>query len=72
MEDTIRIIIGLGLVLMIAYIVYLLIYQIKFANTPTWTGIIISALLGCLPFYLVLCYFGIMGEEDGEEDDDEE
>ncbi len=32
-------------------------------NTPTWNGIIISALLGCLPLYLVLCFFGVMGEE---------
>jgi Na+-driven multidrug efflux pump len=32
-------------------------------NTPTWNGIIISALLGCLPIYLVLCFFGVMGEE---------
>lgn len=32
-------------------------------NTPTWKGIIISALLGLLPLYLVLCFFGLMGEE---------
>ena len=32
-------------------------------NTPTWTGIIISALLGMLVFYLVLCFFGWMGEK---------
>lgn len=32
-------------------------------NTPTWKGIIISALLGALPFYLVMCFFGWMGEE---------
>lgn len=31
-------------------------------NTPTWHGIIISALIGCLPLYLVLCFFGLMGE----------
>ena len=31
-------------------------------NTPTWNGIIISALIGCLPLYLVLCFFGLMGE----------
>ena len=35
-------------------------------NRPTWTGIIISAVLGCLGFYLVLCFFGIMGEEENE------
>jgi len=32
-------------------------------NTPTWKGIIISALLGMLPLYLVLCFFGVMGED---------
>ena len=32
------------------------------ANTPTWNGIIISAILGMLPMYLILCFFGIMGE----------
>ena len=71
MEDAFRIIIGLGFAIMLAYLVYyLLVHQIKYANTPTWPGIIISALLGCLPFYLVLCYFGYMGEE--KENDEEE
>ena len=32
-------------------------------NNPTWRGIIISALLGMLPLYLILCFFGVMGEE---------
>ena len=32
-------------------------------NNPTWTGIIISALLNMLVLYLVLCFLGIMGEE---------
>lgn len=32
-------------------------------NSPTWEGIIISALVGLLPFYLVLCFLGYMGEE---------
>ena len=67
MEDIIRIIIGLGLVvglaIMFAYIVYLLIIQFKYANIPTWKGIIISAMMGCLPFYLFLCYLGYMGKE---------
>lgn len=41
-------------------------YAIKNAakNLPTWEGIIISALLGMLPLYLILCFFGWMGEED--------
>jgi hypothetical protein len=32
-------------------------------NYPTWTGIIISAMIGMLPLYLILCFFGVMGEE---------
>jgi hypothetical protein len=36
-------------------------------NTPTWKGIIISAILGMLPLYLVLCFFGIMGDDGDDE-----
>lgn len=32
-------------------------------NKPTWKGIIISAILGVLPIYLVLCWFGYMGDD---------
>lgn len=32
-------------------------------NNPTWEGIIISALIGMLPLYLILCFLGYMGEE---------
>ena len=32
-------------------------------NKPTWKGDIISALVGLLPFYLLLCLFGFMGKE---------
>ncbi len=35
-------------------------------NNPTWKGIIISALIGMLPFYLILCFMGYMGEERNE------
>ena len=47
---------------------YLLVWAIKAiirtaTNLPTWSGIIISAILGMLPLYLILCYFGIMGEK---------
>ena len=49
-------------------ILYLVIWFIKLiirsaTNMPTWQGIIISAILGMLPFYLFLCFFGLMGEE---------
>ena len=32
------------------------------SNNPTWQGIIISAILGMLPLYLILCWLGFMGE----------
>ena len=32
-------------------------------KNPTWEGIIISALIGMLPLYLILCYFGYMGDD---------
>ena len=34
------------------------------ANIPTWKGIIISSIIGLLPLYLVLCFFGKMGEKE--------
>ena len=36
-------------------------------NNPTWKGIIISAIFGLLPLYLILCFFGVMGEERYDE-----
>ena len=30
---------------------------------PTFKGIIISLIFGLLPPYLILCFFGLMGEE---------
>lgn len=33
------------------------------AKNPTWKGIIISAILGLLLFYLIFCFLGWMGEE---------
>lgn len=32
-------------------------------RNPTVTGVIISLLFGVLPLYLVLCFFGLMGDE---------
>ena len=31
-------------------------------SNPTLKGVIISLILGLLPLYLILCFFGIMGE----------
>lgn len=54
--------------------IYLIVKIIKagIPNSPTWKGIIISALLGMLPLYLVLCFFGVMGEDRATLDRDEE
>lgn len=56
-------------------VLYLIVWAIKAiirsaTHIPTWTGIIISAILGMLPFYLFLCFFGIMGEKRNEPSDD--
>ncbi len=61
----------MDLVIDVALIVFAIIFVVVLIksiiraghNTPTWTGIIISALLGMLAFYLILCFFGWMGEE---------
>ena len=62
---------GLFFILFVVGVIYLTIWAIKAiirstAHVPTWTGIIISAVLGMLPFYLILCFFGIMGEPRNE------
>lgn len=55
--------------LIMLIIIFLIIFLIFRAvrngskNKPTWEGIIISAVIGLLPIYLVLCYFGYMGEK---------
>ena len=56
---------GLILLLIILGVCVLLFLAIKYGgrNNPTWTGIIVSAIFGLLPLYLVLCFFGLMGEE---------
>jgi hypothetical protein len=35
-------------------------------NKPSWVGGIVSALLGLLPLYLLLCLFGFMGKQREE------
>jgi hypothetical protein len=32
-------------------------------NRPTWKGAIISFVIGLLPFYLLFCLLGVMGEK---------
>ena len=36
-------------------------------NTPSWRGIIWSAIFGVLPFYLIMCFFGWAGESRKQE-----
>ncbi len=50
------------LILLVVGVFFLLISK-SGKNYPTWTGIIISAIFGLLALYLILCFFGIMGEE---------
>ena len=52
-------------------ILYLIVWAINAiirsaSHIPTWSGIIISAIFGMLPLYLILCFFGIMGEKRNE------
>ncbi len=54
----------LAIIAVVALIVGIIKLLIKCARkNPTWKGIIISAILGLLPFYLILCFFGLMGEQ---------
>ena len=58
-------------ILFVVGIIYLAVWGIKAiirsaTHMPTWEGIIISAILGMLPLYLILCFFGIMGETRNE------
>ena len=54
----------LKLVGIIAFLIWIIKVIINSAtNIPSWKGIIISALLGMLPFYLFLCWLGWMGDE---------
>jgi len=54
----------ISMIIMVLLLVGLLMLIIKGpANNPTWKGIIISALVGLLPLYLIFCFLGWMGEE---------
>lgn len=53
------------MLLLVVGFCYLVYWAIKKGgkNLPSWKGIIISAILGMLPLYLILCFFGVMGDE---------
>lgn len=57
-------------ILLIIGIIVLMVWVIAKGskNNPTWKGVIISLILGLLPLYLILCFFGIMGEERNRHD----
>ncbi len=61
MEGLFSLLIMIGFIALFVWIIKALIRSAT--NIPTWEGIIISAILGMLPFYLILCFFGIMGEK---------
>ena len=61
MEGLFSLLIMIGFIALFVWIIKALIRSAT--NIPTWEGIIISAILGMLPFYLILCFLGIMGEK---------
>lgn len=58
------------LIVVLLFIVVLLLFS-KPSNNPTWTGIIISLLTGTILLYLILCNWGILGEERKKEGSDQ-
>ena len=61
MESLLTILFAIGFIYLAIWVIKALIRSAT--NMPTWEGIIISAIIGMLPLYLILCYFGIMGEK---------
>ena len=58
----------LGIIFIVAVIVFIVKLILNAPmNQPTWRGIIISALLGALVLYLILCFLGFMGKEEGDD-----
>ena len=55
------------LIVVLLFIVVLLLFS-KPTNKPTWTGVIISFFTGTFLFYLILCHWGILGEECKKEE----
>ncbi len=47
----------------ILFALMLVVTAVSDRNRPTWKGTIISFVVGLLPFYLLLCLFGVMGEK---------
>ena len=41
------------------------------SNVPSWMGVIFSFGLGVLPLYLILCFFGVMGDKRDKDKQEE-
>lgn len=65
--------IGTAEILVVAIFLLIMVFLLisKPSNNPTWTGIIISLLTGTIVLYLLLCYWGILGEERKREGSDQ-
>lgn len=61
MGDSIAFYIMIGLSVGIIFIIKAMINNAT--NTPTWQGVIISAIFCVLPLYLIMCWLGWMGEK---------
>ena len=64
MEGLFFILFVIGIICLVVWAIQAIIRSATYV--PTWEGIIISAILGMLPLYLVLCFFGVMGEVRNE------
>ena len=51
---------GLGFFLFIVWLILAICGMSR--SNPTLLGIVVSLLIGMLPLYLILCFFGLMGE----------
>ena len=47
----------------ILFALVLIVTAVSNRNRPTWKGVIISFVIGLLPFYLLLCLLGVMGKK---------
>ena len=51
---------GLGIVIFVIWAIMAIIGSSN--SNPTLLGVVVCLMLGVLPLYLILCFFGIMGE----------
>ena len=58
--EILLILFGLGIVIFVIWAIMAIIGSSN--SNPTLLGVVVSLMLGVLPLYLILCFFGIMGE----------